>query len=224
MTNTKLISRRRLLAGAAGLVAGAQALAAAQCKLTPRQGEGPYYPEADLNRDNDLTNLGPGKPVARGQVIYLGGRVLDPDCRPIRDAVVEVWQAAASGRYNHSQDPNGNLVLDPNFQYWGRTRTDTNGKYVFKSVIPGHYPTGPNTYRPPHIHVKIHATGFLSLTTQVYFDPRSYDDAALALIVDRLNKAEGIPSDLIVFYLPAAKVPELGAKTGSFDFTVRPNV
>jgi protocatechuate 3,4-dioxygenase, beta subunit len=223
MTDTKLISRRRLIAGAAGLLASANAMAAAQCRLTPRQGEGPYYPEADLNRDNDLTNLGPGKPAALGQVIYLSGLVLDPDCKPVRDAVVEVWQAAASGKYNHSQDPN-NLKLDPNFQYWGRTRTDAKGAYVFKSVVPGHYPTGPTTYRPPHIHAKVHAAGFLSLTTQVYFDPRSYDDANLAKIVDRLNKLEQVPAELIVLYQKNSRLPEPGAKSGRFDFTIRPNV
>ncbi len=222
MTDAKLISRRRLIAGAAGFFAGAQALAAQQCRLTARQMEGPYYPEADLNRDNDLTNLGPNKPLAKGQVIYLSGLVLDPECRPIRDAVVEVWQAAASGKYNHSQDTS-QLPLDPNFQYWGRTRTDVKGAYVFKSVTPGHYPTGPNTYRPPHIHVKVHAAGFLSLTTQVYFDPRSYDDPALARIVDRLNKAESVPAELIVLYSKNALLKEPNARSGRFDFTIRPN-
>jgi protocatechuate 3,4-dioxygenase, beta subunit len=222
MTETKLISRRSLLAGAAGLVAGATALGADQCKLTPRQGEGPYYPEADLNRDNDLTNLGPGKPVARGQIIYLSGLVVDPECRPVPDAVIEIWQAAQSGKYNHSQDPN-NLPLDVNFQYWGRTRTDAKGAYVFKSVIPGHYPTGPNTYRPPHIHAKVHAAGFLSLTTQIYFNPRSYDDAALARIVDRLNRAEQVPADLIVLYSRNPNLKDPTAKAGRFDFTIRRN-
>jgi len=222
MTDAKLISRRRLIAGAAGFLAGAQALGAAQCRLTTRQTEGPYYPEADLNRDNDLTNLGPGKPGAKGQIIYLSGLVMNPECKPIADSVVEIWQAAASGKYNHSQDPN-QLPLDPNFQYWGRTRTDAKGAYVFKSVIPGHYPTSPNTYRPPHIHVKVHAAGFLSLTTQVYFDPRSYDDANLAKIVDRLNKAESVPAELIVLYARNSLLKEPNAKSGRFDFTIRPN-
>lgn len=196
--------------------------AAAQCRLTLRQMEGPYYPEADLNRDNDLTNLGPGKPAALGQVVYISGRVLDPECRPVADAVVEVWQAAASGKYNHSQDPN-NLKLDPHFQYWGRTRTSASGGYVFKTVVPGHYPTGPNEYRPPHIHVKVHAPGFLSLTTQIYFDPRSYDDQNLGSLVDRLNKREQVPADLIVLYRPAGVPQEPAAKAGKFDFTIRPN-
>ncbi len=223
MTDTKLISRRKLIAGAAGMLATAQAFAAAQCQLTPRQQEGPYYPEADLNRDNDLTVMNPARPGAVGQVIYLGGLVLDPECRPIRDSVVEIWQAASTGRYNHSQDPNKDLKLDPNFQYWGRTRTDTKGAYLFKTVIPGHYPTSPSTFRPPHIHVKVHASGFLSLTTQIYFDPRSYNDAKLAQIVDRLNKLESVSADLIVLYRPAGKVNEPAAKSGRFDFTIRPN-
>ena len=223
MTETKLISRRKLIAGAAGMLAGAQAFAAAQCKLTPRQGEGPFYPEADLNRDNDLTNLGPGKPIARGQIIYLTGLVLDPKCMPVKDAVVEIWQAAVTGKYNHSQDPNQNLVLDPNFQYWGRTRTDAKGAYIFRSIIPGHYPTSPNTYRPPHIHVKVHAAGFLSLTTQIYFDPRSYDDTKLAQIVDRLNKLEQVPAELTVLYQPAPRPKDPKSRAGRFDFTIRPN-
>lgn len=212
------ISRRTffttaLLSGGAAL--GSSSVFGALCRLTPRQGEGPFYPEGDLHRDNDLTELLPGK-TATGSQVLLTGKVLNPQCSPIADAVVEIWQAAYSGRYNHSQDSSNN-PLDPNFQYWGRTRTNSKGAYLFKTIIPGHYTTETGHTRPPHIHVKVHAAGHYALTTQVYFDPMSFEDEKLAQLIARLNQGENVPRSLLVHY---QGTPAL--KTGRFDFTVQP--
>ena len=207
--------------GAATVMVGTPALAQ-MCRLTPRQGEGPYYPEADLNRDSNLVEFRPGlRP--EGFLIYLSGVVRGPDCQPIKDAVVEIWQASARGRYNHTQDPNTDIPLDPNFQYWGRGRTTEKGAYLFKTIIPGHYEVGGGRFRPPHIHVKVHARGFYSLTSQIYFDPRSYDDPKLASVVAKLNAAENVPESLMVLYRPSSRRIEVGAKLGRFNFTLRPN-
>ncbi len=222
------ISRRRLLRNsltALGLTTGAKAIAAV-CGPTHAQGEGPYYPERDRNRDNDLTRMQASDPVATGTVIILKGQILDVDCKPIPGALVEIWQAAESGRYNHSGDANVKLKLDPKFQYWGRTTVGKNGEYEFTTIIPGHYPldprftgmepTGPRQFRPPHIHAKVHARGFLSLTTQLYFDPKSYDDADLAKTVSNLNRWENVDPDLTVLFSEVG-----GIKTGKFDIVLK---
>jgi protocatechuate 3,4-dioxygenase beta subunit len=223
------VTRRDLLAktlGAIGAVSGISAVAAV-CGPTHRQTEGPYYPEKDLNRDGDLTQIHKGDPKAKGEVILLTGKVTGTDCKPLAGLLVEIWQAAASGKYNHSGDTN-HLPADPNFQYWGRCTTTADGDYTFLTVIPGYYPlnprlvgvppSGPDQYRPPHIHFKVHAPrGFLSLTTQMYFDPKTYDDADLSKTVSDLNRWESVDSDLMVRFSSTGKV-----KTGTFDIVLKP--
>lgn len=127
---------------------------------------------------------------------------------------------------NHSGDPNTKLALDPDFQYWVRTTTDATGNYSFKTVIPGYYPldprfqgqapAGPRQFRPPHIHFKVHARGFMSLTTQMYFNPKSYDDANEAKIVADLNRWENVDGDLMVEFAGPS-----GAKAGVFDIVLK---
>ena len=79
--------------------------------------------------DNDLARLRPGR-VALGQLIHVEGRVLDEDGRPVRGAIVELWQANAAGRYFHPIDQR-DAPLDPDFVGNGRTRTDDEGRYAF---------------------------------------------------------------------------------------------
>jgi protocatechuate 3,4-dioxygenase, beta subunit len=171
------ISRRRFFQ--TGLVAAAGALTASSglaqtlgqaCGLTPPQVEGPFYPEKDqLDKDNDLTFVRSGIQPAEGKRIYILGTVLDEKCAPVPRALVEIWQACASGRYNHSNDPNTTASLDPHFQYWGRSVTDAKGRYWFKTILPGSYPAAEDWVRPPHIHFKVQCLGFHELITQMYF-------------------------------------------------------
>lgn len=153
--------------------------------------------------DNDLTAQHADEPI--GERIFVHGRVLDEDGRPVRGALVEVWQANAAGRYRHKVDTH-NAPLDPNFSGAGRILTNDNGYYSFKTIKPGAYPWGNhhNAWRPAHIHFSLFGAGILSrLVTQMYFpgDPLQPldpifnsipDEAARNRLVSRLdmNRAE----------------------------------
>jgi len=119
--------------------------------------------------DHDLTRQHAGEPL--GERITVSGRLLDGDGRPIRDALVEVWQPNAAGRYRHRWD-RWPAPIDPNFSGAGRCLTDTEGRYSFVTVKPGPYPWGnhPNAWRPAHIHFSLLGTAFAQrLVTQMYF-------------------------------------------------------
>ena len=119
--------------------------------------------------DADLTRQHAGEP--QGQRIFVSGRVLDSDGRPVRKALVEIWQANAAGRYAHEVDDHP-APLDPNFTGAGRCLTDGEGHYRFVTVKPGAYPwkNHYNAWRPAHIHFSLFGTGFTNrLVTQMYF-------------------------------------------------------
>jgi protocatechuate 3,4-dioxygenase beta subunit len=136
--------------------------------LTERTGPR-FGPRLVRNGDNDLTAHHSGEPI--GERIFVHGRVLDEDARPVRGALIEVWQANAAGRYRHKVDAH-DAPLDPNFAGAGRTLTDGDGYYWFKTIKPGPYPWGNhhNAWRPAHIHFSLFGAGILSrLVTQMYF-------------------------------------------------------
>ena len=131
---------------------------------------GPVFGHAAVQAsDSDLTAQHAAPPA--GERILVAGRVLDEDGRPVRGALVEVWQANAAGRYRHKLDQH-HAPLDPNFDGCGRMITDAEGRYRFTSVKPGAYPWGNqhNAWRPAHIHFSLFGGGLLSrLVTQMYF-------------------------------------------------------
>jgi protocatechuate 3,4-dioxygenase, beta subunit len=119
--------------------------------------------------DHDLTRQHAAPPI--GERIIVSGRVLDSDGRGIPDALVEVWQANAAGRYAHSVDTY-DAPLDPNFSGGGRVVTDSAGNYAFTTIKPGPYPWGNhhNAWRPSHIHFSLFGRSFTQrLVTQMYF-------------------------------------------------------
>jgi protocatechuate 3,4-dioxygenase, beta subunit len=119
--------------------------------------------------DADLTSVHAGEPL--GERIIVTGRVLDDDGRPVRNALLEVWQANAAGRYLHEVDQHP-APLDPNFTGAGRAITDDEGRYRFVTVKPGAYPwkNHPNAWRPAHIHFSVFGRSFTQrLVTQMYF-------------------------------------------------------
>lgn len=143
---------------------------AARVSATPPQTEGPFYPVRDrLDKDADMTLVAGQSEMAKGQVVTVEGRVLDSlTGQVLAGALVEFWQACATGKYDHPADPN-TAELDPNFQYWAQVQTDDLGRFAIKTIIPGSYPASSDWVRPPHIHVKVHAAGYPLLTTQLYF-------------------------------------------------------
>jgi protocatechuate 3,4-dioxygenase, beta subunit len=188
------------------------------CTRTPVQPEGPFYPVIDqTDKDTDLTSVKGRSGRAQGELIYVQGVVTDPNCEPINNAVVEIWQACASGRYDHPGDQENSNPLDPNFQYWGISATNERGQYQFKTIIPGHYSAGEGWIRPPHIHFKVHCRGYFELITQMYFSGNQYNDADL--ILKRLSDAE--KSAVIVNLIPRQS-PSENAQECFFNITLRP--
>jgi protocatechuate 3,4-dioxygenase beta subunit len=119
--------------------------------------------------DADLTRQHDGEPI--GERIIVTGRLLDGDGRPIRNQLVEIWQANSCGRYIQKNDQHP-APLDPNFTGFGRTVTDDDGAYRFVTIKPGAYPwrNHHNAWRPAHIHFSLFGTAFTHrLITQMYF-------------------------------------------------------
>ncbi len=119
--------------------------------------------------DADLTRRHPAEPL--GERIIVTGRVLDSDGRAVPDALIEIWQANAAGRYAHGVD-NHPAPLDPNFDGAGRCLTDSAGRYRFVTIKPGAYPwrNHLNAWRPAHIHFSLFGRAFTQrLITQMYF-------------------------------------------------------
>ena len=134
---------------------------------------GPVFDHNDLGPlDNDLIRnyAKTGDPI--GERIIVHGRVLDESGRPIPNTLVEFWQANAGGRYRHKKDTYL-APIDPNFGGCGRTLSDADGRYFFRTVKPGPYPwrNYVNSWRPAHIHFSIFGSGFVQrLITQMYFE------------------------------------------------------
>ncbi len=131
---------------------------------------GPIYGHGLIGElDNDLTRQHEGEPL--GERIIVTGRVLDGDGRPVRNSLIEVWQANAAGRYVHQGDRHP-APLDPNFTGAGRCLTDDEGRYRFVTVKPGAYPwkNHDTAWRPAHIHFSLFGPAFATrLVTQMYF-------------------------------------------------------
>ena len=175
---------------------------------------GPVFGHGDVDPiDNDLLhNYAQDGESAIGERIILHGRVLDENAKPVPNTLVEAWQANAGGRYRHKKDTYF-APIDPNFGGCGRTLTDEDGYYYFRTVKPGAYPwrNWVNSWRPAHIHISVFGTGFAQrLITQCYFegdpliplcpivnsipDPKAVDQLVAAL---DLNST--IPLDTIAY-------------------------
>lgn len=127
-----------------------------------------------LDNDLILNAAHPDQPhgMPIGERIVVHGYVRDQFGRPVRNALVEVWQCNASGRYRHKKDQYIG-ALDPNFGGCGRMLTDADGHYVYRTIRPGPYPwrNRINDWRPAHIHYAISGDGWAQrLITQMYFE------------------------------------------------------
>ena len=175
---------------------------------------GPVFGHNDIDAgDNDLlTNYANSGESPIGERIILHGRVLDENAKPVPNTLVEVWQANAGGRYRHKKDTYL-APIDPNFGGCGRTLTDENGYYFFRTVKPGAYPwrNMVNNWRPAHIHVSVFGSGFVQrLITQCYFDGDPFipicpivqtipDPDAIDQLTAKLDLNATIPLDTVAY-------------------------
>lgn len=133
---------------------------------------GPVYGLDEIHPlDNDLTRNSVKTAEPLGERIIVTGHVLDDRGKPVPNALIEIWQANAAGRYRHKVDQH-DAPLDPNFHGGGRILTDKNGAYRFITIKPGAYPwqNHYNAWRPRHIHFSVIGVNFMQrLVTQMYF-------------------------------------------------------
>ncbi|WP_303852757.1 protocatechuate 3,4-dioxygenase subunit beta [Bartonella apis] len=162
--------------------------------------------------DNDLIRnyAKTGSPIGQRIVVY--GRVLDENGNGIPGTLLEFWQANAGGRYRHKKETYL-AEIDPNFGGCGRTITDENGFYMFRTIKPGAYPwpNGVNDWRPAHIHFSIFGHAFAQrLITQMYFegDPMIWqcpivktipDPEAIGRLIAKLDRNATIPMDALAY-------------------------
>ena len=154
---------------------------AADLVPTPAQTEGPFYPDKlPLDQDNDLVLIQGRMDPSKGTIAHLHGRILGPDGKPARGAVIEIWQCDANGVYLHTRGGD-RAKMDAGFQGFGRFQVGEDGAYRFRTIRPVTYPG-----RAPHIHVKIKHGESELLTTQCYVqgDPGNARDGIFRSLGD----------------------------------------
>jgi protocatechuate 3,4-dioxygenase alpha subunit len=143
--------------------------------------------------------VGPG---VTGEPITIDGRVTDADGKPVDDALVEIWQANAHGRYDHPDDAR-DLPLEPGFKGFGRVPTDAAGGFRFTTIKPGRVPAPDGGMQAPHINVTIFMRGMLKhLKTRIYFpeDPANAADPVLSRVpADRRGTLVAVPRGKTAF-------------------------
>ncbi len=137
-------------------------------------GDGPLYPAEEIPWLKDLTSVGGAQARPSGQVLYLFGRILDANGRPLPNASAEIWQADNGGNYKHPRAPQQDR-LDPNFGYFGKVRTAQDGTYLFKTLVPRWYGSS-GSQRAAHIHLKMRHLQQGVLTTEMYFEGKEDED------------------------------------------------
>ena len=195
--------------GLVGLGAGrlftVPGLMAEELALTPRQTEGPFYPNhLPLDTDNDLIVLNDSLTPAVGAVTHLSGRIVSASGAPIRNALVEIWQVDGNGVYLHTADTHA--ARDRNFQGFGRFLTGSSGEYYFRTLRPVPYPG-----RTPHIHFAVKTKGRDKWTTQCYVkgEPQNERDGIYRSIRDPKAR-ESVTVDFAP--LPGSAVGEVTAR------------
>jgi len=168
---------------------------------------GPFFPGAFVESCEDLTSF-QGR-QARGQHILLTGRVFEQGSRPILNAIIEIWQPDANGVFRHPLDPRFDEA-DPGFFGWGRARTDVEGRYAFRTVLPGVNASQPEP-RCPHVNLMVLAIGLTRrLVTTVFFaeSADAVQDPVMASVRDPGARARMLARH------------EIGAGNGSGDLPV----
>lgn len=182
-------------------------------EVTPPQIVGPFYPVSERpDLAADLAHPSGSAADARGQLLYVMGRVLTSSGAPVSGACIDVWQANAAGKYRHRSDTNP-APLDPHFRGFARLVTDASGSYRFRTIKPGRYPTAEGDIRPPHIHFTVEGQ-FDRLVTQLYFAGEPENQT------DRWLNAAPRPERLIVSLRSPAPDLESHALVAHFDIVL----
>jgi protocatechuate 3,4-dioxygenase alpha subunit len=156
--------------------------------LTPSQTVGPFYaygltPNGQYDWVDTFTN-NLLTPDVSGDRIRIAGQVFDGDGATVRDAVLEIWQADAQGRFADPQDKRA--LPNSAFKGFGRSGTDAEGRFAFETIKPGIVPDPDGKPQAPHIVLAVYARGLLlHLYTRIYFDDEAAKNAAdpvLALV------------------------------------------
>jgi protocatechuate 3,4-dioxygenase alpha subunit len=155
--------------------------------ITPSQTVGPFFkygltPNGQYDWNDAFTgNL--VTPDASGERIRIEGRVFDGEGQPVPDAILEIWQADAQGRFADPQDKRA--LPNAKFRGFGRSGTDANGTFVFDTVKPGSVPDPDGKPQAPHVLLAVFARGMLRhLYTRIYFadEAGNGSDPVLALV------------------------------------------
>jgi protocatechuate 3,4-dioxygenase, beta subunit len=212
------LGRRTVLKASAALLAAGMlspitsVLAQMALRRTQDQILGPFYPiMSKPNRSGDLTRVPGASERAKGQLLIVRGRVIDPSGRPVEGADIEIWQANSAGRYAHPDDTNP-APLDPNFEGFGAVTTGADGRYQFKTIKPLHYPAAPGMIRPAHIHFDVRGKRD-ELISQLYFEGDPYNSK------DRFLQSVPNPEALIVKLSPSREEPDF--MVAEFDMVFR---
>ncbi|MDA0368606.1 MAG: protocatechuate 3,4-dioxygenase [Proteobacteria bacterium] len=205
------LTRRAVLGGALA-ISVATPLRAAVLTATPRQATGPYYPESlPLDADNDLLQIAGRQGRGAGEPLHLSGRVSDLNGGPIAAAGVEIWQCDAQGRYHHPRDRRGGVKADADFQGFGRTETNADGLYRFRTIVPVPYPG-----RAPHIHFKVVMRNGDSFVTQMYL--RGHPSNDRDVLFGRLRDSQA--RDQLAVDLSSAADLDAGGRRAMFDIVL----
>lgn len=138
-----------------------------------------------MPEEHYVLNLSSPTGTPSGAVIEIAGRVLDGEGTPVPDAMIEIWQANAAGRYRSVDDPREDVPIDPHFIGFGRAATREDGGYRFRTILPGRVPGPGNSLQAPHIALSVFARGVVKrLATRLYFDGAegNDEDPVLALV------------------------------------------
>ena len=185
---------------------------AARLQATPQQTKGPFYPvqwKGDI--DNDLVVVTGVDAQAMGKVLHIKGQVRDTHGTVLPQTVIEIWQVDNNGVYLHPEDNRGNRRVEEGFQGRGRTLTDEDGRYTFRTIRPMPYPG-----RTPHIHFWVKAPGRRALSTQLYFKDETRNKGDW--LFNSVGNAD-LRAMLITDPQPYNHV-EAGAEIGYFDIVI----
>ena len=153
------------------------------CKLTESDMLGPFYKEGAPFKQR----LGEG---VEGERLIITGKVMDMRCQPLKDAILDVWQANSTGEYDNE-----------GFTLRGKVKTNNDGMYLIDTIVPREYATGDIT-RPGHIHLKVGAPNQPTLTTQLYFEGEPYlsdlEDKSLVMKLTEENGTKKANFDFVI--------------------------